>query len=272
MPIPYRDQLNLINTSYLRETDLKLLHGELVSLDALLAYPRLSDENREMGTALRLRLDSKICFLTYVNGGFNDADYTEALEHYASNLAQAQERKYANSVQLIEELKRFTVNLCGIVKEAWQQRKLFQASSATVVDGAMCDRAIQTVERAKELLEVCNLTVSTPYLELGEVKQITLNFLQQCNTLFVETRQKLLARIISTSVKDLEEYKNNMYFPLPENDEGGKANTLVLSTPLIDDARLFAVNQCDNGRKLLCVSVYSLTDKSADFFKMLFNY
>ena len=267
----YRDQINSINTSYLKQTDLKLLHDELICLDALLAIPTLDARNRANADALRLRLDAKICLLQYVST-FSDTDYRKALEHYAESLAAAKEKNYGNTIDMLEEAQRFTVNLCGLAGEVWQHKQLFATNGANVLDTAMCNRAIQAVQRAKELLKLCNLKVATPYLVLGDLPQITLGFLEQCNTLFGETRTKIIATKLASSVKDISGYRDNTYFPLPENDEGGKANALVLSTPLVDDARLFAVNQCANGRKLLCVSVYSLTDKSVDFFQMLLDY
>ena len=267
----FNEILERINTSYFTQTDLKLLHDELISLDAVIADPMLYANTRENAKALRMRLDAKLCLLKYVNG-FNDADYREATEHYKQSIAEATEKKYGKTVDMLEEMQRFTVNLCGIVNEAWQYKKLFESSSATVLDDTLCNKAVQTVTRAKELLAVCNLTVGTPRLQLGDLRQITLDFLEECNTLFLAGRKKLVAKMISASVKDITHYRENTYFPLPENDEGGKANALVLSTPLIDDARLFAVNQLVDGRKLQCVSIYSLADKSVGFFQMLLQH
>lgn len=268
--MPLGKQLDRINTSYLLQTDLKLLHDELVSLDAVIANKALYEDRRESAKALRLRLDAKICLLKYADG-FNESDYLETVAHCDANIAVAT-GKYANTVIMLQEVKAIAESLYAVTKDVWQHRQLLKGNNSLVFDVAHCNAATESVALAMEKLVQCNLEVTAPNLRLGDLRKQALDFLEFSRESFSDARKNIIAKKIVGATKDITHYKDNQFFPLPEHDEGGKANVLVLSTPLVEDARLFAVNQLPEGRKLLCLSVYGLTDKSIEFFKSLLGY
>lgn len=271
MMIPFNQQLDQIYACYLNETDARLLDKQLTSLTELINNPALYDDKREDAKALKLRLDAKLRLLQYVDG-FDERNYQEAVTHFTENLEIAKNSNYGKTQKAITSLQGFAERLYELVNKVGQYAKLFETNAETVADSAICNKAIEEVERSKRLLQLCNLVCDVPRLKLVDMRQLALDFLEKKECVFLQARKNLFETKISNSVKDITYYKENTYFPLPENDEGGKANALVLSTPLTDDARLFAANCCGTSRKLLCVSAFDLNNKPQDFFRSLFQY
>lgn len=266
----YKDQLNDINAVFLFETDLGKLGKALRDLDELLKRKLLTDL-RELARGLRLRLDSKICFLKYING-LDAENHFDAIKHFAGNLTVATDNGYKNTIVLITWFNSNISQLYAIVNSVIKQKPIFTSNSALGLDGQFCDKAIAEVNRSIELLDGYVCECPYPNLVLGNVKATVKDVLDDCCKVFSAAKSAWMAAKVSACIKDITNYRQNTYFPMPENDEGGKSNALVLSTPLTDDARLFAANMCIDNRKLQCLTADKLTDKSTDFVAMIFDY
>lgn len=264
----YTEQLTHINSVYYISTDVSRLQTELQSLDALIDDPNLYEDKRDNAKALRIRLQAKIFLLVYLDGFLPDA-YRQAIDGFTEGLQLARKCNYDKTVQLLENFLQIVERLDSVLNRLAAYKTALYGQG---VDEDMCDKALAAVSSAKEGLTECNFAIVAPQLFVGDVARLAAEFVDNCQQQFVELKQTLTVRRVSPYIKDVSDCKlHNTYFPLPEYDEGGKSNMLILSTPLPCDARLFAVNQCQSA-KLFCIDASGLADKSNDFSLTVLDY
>ena len=268
--IPLIQQLDKINATYLYSTDVNQLQQAFIDLDKLIDNPALFEDKRVAAQALLLRLDAKICLLNYAYN-FHQQDYDDATKSIAQNLAIAESQNYVKTVEMLTVTQGFVRKLYDVVNEVDRYAKVL-TENGDVVDSQIFGKAMANVAVAKDMLDGFSFDCDIPNLQLPNLKQLALNFLTYAEGQFADAQKHAVAAKLADCALDITHYRDNTYFPLPEKEEGGKSNVLVVSTPLVDDARLFAANACGHAQKLLCVSADNLKDKSADFFQTLFQY
>ncbi len=263
------EQLSRINKAYFDCLDLKKLHSESECLNAIIDNPNLFDDKRDNAKALRLRLNAKLRLLAYADG-FAEENYVAAKQYFEQAIAEANQNGYGKTAAIVEKFAKFATDLNAALGETVKYRRVF---GGAVTDVDLCTQALSCAARSRELLKECNFVTDVPLLQLGDLKQRAAEYLDDCEKLFQTAKQRVIVQTANAYIKDITYYRRDYeVFPMPEYTEGGKANAVVLSTPLTDDARLFAAYQCGDDGKLLCVEASGLADKEEDFLQTLFGY
>lgn len=235
--INFKQVITNANTEYIYSTDITALDGALASMEELLLAPALNDNNRANAEALSMRLACKIFALKALQPDFTPSVADKLNAYVEQNLPIAKQKGYNKSAAAMENTLKFVTLFSRYI--ALKNEISAQAASENVL--ALNGKKI--IQNATELIDgLLNDGVASPLEEgvvfpslSGEIAE----GMQSWKAGLCGAYAKALER--SVSAKQLT-MRNCDYFPTPECDEGGKANALILNTPFVDEARLYAAN------------------------------
>ncbi|MDE6029426.1 MAG: hypothetical protein K2F90_03800 [Clostridiales bacterium] len=234
--INFKQVITDANAEYIYSTDISALDGALATIEELLKNPALNADNRANAEALGMRLACKIFALKAIRPDFSSA-LADKLNAYAEqSLPIAKEKGYNKSATAIQNTVSF-VAMFGAYAGAKKEISAQAGSEHTLA--ANGKKIMQT---ATELIDkFLGGEVASPFEEGvvfptldGEIAES----MQSWKTGLCGAYAKALERTVSARLLTLRDCD---YFPTPECDEGGKANALILNTPFVDEARLYAV-------------------------------
>lgn len=225
----FKDDLTRINTVYCNSVSLSELDGALSELDKLLDCGLLSRENTENAEALYCRLYIKLRLSEYAET-FDDGKLNETSAYIGGNYEGAESKGYKKTCAVMDGAKVLIDFLGGVSEEV----AALDGEPKSVLKGL--DRLKKRVENA-ELLSPFGAGVVFPDIKSKLLSRIDVASARAEKKLFAYLEEKT-ARILK-AVPD--KYALYEYFPLPEYDEGGGANAVIICTPFVDEARLYAV-------------------------------
>ncbi|MDE5593073.1 MAG: hypothetical protein K2I75_03980 [Clostridiales bacterium] len=254
------------NAEYIYSTDIAALDGALASIEELLLAPALNDNNRANAEALGMRLACKIFALKALQPDFSPSLADKLNAYVEQNLPIAKDKGYVKSAAAMENVVKF-VTLFSKYAQAKKEISA-QASSENIL--ALNGKEI--IKNATELIdELLNGEVASPFEEgvvfpalSGEIAE----GLQSWKAGLCGAYAKALERTVSAK---LLTNRDCDYFPTPECDEGGKANALILNTPFIDEARLYAANAVSRDTEIYEFNVHACGG-SRDSIDKIFSY
>lgn len=242
--INYKQALTDINTEYVFSTEAKTLERALGELDALLTAPNLSAANRANAEALRIRIVCKIYALEYLE--CLDAAVVGKLVEYADVASkEAAEKGYNKSAKLLDD----TVALLKQLSRTLGVKDEISALSRS--NGVMAAGGGSVVAQAKKLTDdVTAEYIPSPFgdnVAFPDIRERLASVLTSWQKDVCDGYARALEQSVPHKKLDLSRYD---YFPVPEYDEGGKANVIILNTPFADEARLYASHALPNGTEL----------------------
>ncbi len=235
--INYKADLTEINTAYCMSLSYTELSDKLATLDGLLSERGLNDTNRANGEALRMRLTCKTLLTGYLIS-FDSAEAEKICAFTEKNIPSARRKGYTNSLSVMEKSAALARHLAEI----------FSGADGSAPSAEMCALSVDT---AKEYIDVLTTAENdmkndgsavSPFGEkvrFTDVRAAVCAELEKRLEKAINAYAAALERVIPFTVLDGSKGK---YYPLPDYDEGGKANALVLCTPFADEARLYAAH------------------------------
>lgn len=225
------------NTEYIYSTDITALDGALASIEELLQNPALNDNNRANAEALGMRLACKIFALKALQPDFSPSLVDRLNAYVEQNLPIAKEKGYNKSAAAMENTVKF-VSLFSRYVAAKKEISAQASSEHTLLNSGK-----KIIQNATELIDgLTEAGAASPFEDgvvfptlSGEIAE----GLQSWKAGLCGAYAKALERTVAAKQLTLRDCD---YFPTPECDEGGKANALILNTPFIDEARLYAAN------------------------------
>lgn len=234
--INYKQVLTDANTEYTFSTDVNELTAALTSVDGLLAVKNLNESNRANGEALKMRLVCKIYLLEYLKD-LDDQTTEKLLSFVAENKPIAEQKGYNKSGAVLSACEQLVGSLRLCDKSKREISALCRSEGTLVLSGK------QIVSQAQTLLDaVEHNDFSSPFgdnVKFPDLKQTLIDTLSDWKIGICGAYARALERAVNYKNLDYRKYD---YFPVPEYDEGGKANVIVLNTPFTDEARLYAAN------------------------------
>ena len=231
--IGFKQVITAANTEYIYSTDIAVLDGALASLEELLQNKALNENNRANAEALRMRLACKIFALMCVND--LDGSVEEKLNSFVEqNLPVAKEKGYAKSATVLQKTSEFVSLFSRLIKQKKEITAQCQSDAILAAKGkALLDSAVALINDITDnIISPFGEDVEFPTVS-GELKESLDSWLNGIRGAYAHALERTVA------AKKLN-YRDYSYFPLPEYDEGGKANVLILNTPFADEARLYA--------------------------------
>lgn len=277
----FSEQLDRINTAYFRSDDPALLRREADSLKALCENPLLYDDKRETAKSLLLRISAKAALLSYART-FGEEEYNAAAGNISAGIKTARERDYKKSEKVLGEFGEILKNLRAATAETLTYMDI---SGGHAADLEVCAKAFAAADKGLERLEGGLFSPEDPAINMGDLKERAREFIEGGKKIFSEARRGMVEKAMGACLKDITDLRrDNEYFPGEEYGEGGKAAAVILSTPILEDARLFAAfNAAPRGasgagdrsnvnKKLFLVYAEGLSDKDGEFMSSLFDY
>ncbi|MDE5562582.1 MAG: hypothetical protein K2J01_03440 [Clostridiales bacterium] len=225
------------NTEYIYSTDITALDGALAAIEELLQNPALNDSNRANAEALGMRLACKIFGLKALQPDFSLSLVDKLNAYVEQNLPIAKEKGYNKSAAAMENTLRFVTLFSKYV--AAKNEISAQASS----EHTLACNGKKIIQNATELIdELMSAGVTSPFEDgvvFPTLSDEIADSMQSWKAGLCGAYAKALERSVAAKPLNLRDCD---YFPTPECDEGGKANALILNTPFVDEARLYAAN------------------------------
>ncbi len=235
--ISFKQVITNANTEYIYSTDITALDGALASIEELLQNPALNADNRANAEALGMRLACKIFALKCFEPDFSPSVADKLNVYVEQNLPIAKDKGYVKSAAAMQNTLKFVTLFSKYISA----KKEISAQAASEHMLALNGKKI--IQNATELIDgLLSGDVASPF-EDGVV-------FPALSGEIAESMQSWKAGLCGAYAKALERTvaakpltcRNCDYFPTPECDEGGKANALILNTPFVDEARLYAAN------------------------------
>ncbi len=252
----FAEDLERINTAYHLSVDPAELKGGLKDLGGLLDGGMLNKENAENAEALYCRLYIKFRLAEHVKN-LDEKAGAELADYISTEYAAAEKKGYKKTCALMKSAEKF-LNVFAPYLKLIRETRLALSSGAELGEAA-----VEKIEKAKSRAG----GVTSPFG--GEI-----NFIPAGETL-VKEFDKLLKRADERRAAGLEEktakvlkyvsekYLLYEYFPLNDRD-GTQADTVVISTPFIEEARLYATRQSED-RRLREIDATALESEREDF-------
>ena len=237
--VSLKDRINNVNTAYYYSLDAMELQAALNELEEVLSDRVLSAQNKDIGEALRIRVLCKIYALAYFVR-FRDSVIEKLDACVAENMPIAVDRGYKKSVQVMSD----TQNLLKLVKSFLSAKD-----------------EISALGKSDKLLTECGLLSRVNTL-IAQVECLPLTSPFGDDVAFIDVKARLsehfadwkselyaaYARALERSINCKKiDYADYDYFPVPDYEEGGKANAVILNTPFADEARLYAAHAAPKG-------------------------
>ncbi len=254
-----QDIINSVNFAYRAKTDAKSLAEALVKLEGVLENGALSSSNRENAEALSMRLSGKFELTKFLlQPSRKNADLVKQL--LAEYDETSKKSGYAKTAQTVEEISSLIDRIVEVIGDLFDyERKILDGDRAM----ELLKQALGAADRASDRLKAAAFQSviggNVPVLDIDESigKFISGVKDRAQSALIDETRAATRDGAQEISKK----YRSYDYFPSAEYDEGGKANAVVLSSPLIEDVKLYAVNnRQDRNKKLMCINLAGLDE------------
>ena len=234
--INFKQALTDANTEYTYSTDVNELTAALTSVDGILAEKNLNESNRANGEALKMRLTCKVYLLEYLQS-LDDGAAEKLLNYVAENKPIAEQKKYNKSGAVLSACAELVTALRLYDKSKREITALCNSEAALLHGGK------QIIAQAQTLIDALSATdFTSPFgdnVSFPDLKQNLTQTLSDWRTGICGAYGKAIERSVSFKPLDYRKYD---YFPVPEYDEGGKANVVILNTPFLDEARLYAAN------------------------------
>ncbi|MDE7106721.1 MAG: hypothetical protein K2O39_00175, partial [Clostridiales bacterium] len=235
--INFKQVITNANTEYIYSTDITTLDSALAGIEELLTLPALNENNRANAEALSMRLACKIFALKCLSPDFTPSVADKLNVYIEQNMPIAKQKGYNKSAAAMENTLKFVTLFSRYV--AAKKEISAQASSEQTL--ALNGKKI--IQNATELIDgILNGGVASPFEDgvvfpalSGEIA----DGMQSWKAGLCGAYAKALERSVAAKQLNL---RDRDYFPTPECDEGGKANALILNTPFVDEARLYAAN------------------------------
>lgn len=231
----FKDDLTRINTVYCNCVLVSELRGALSELGKLLDCGLLTPENAQNAEALYCRLYTKIRLSEYLNG-FDEEISAELLVFFSENYAGAKTKGYKKTCAVLDGAKS-ALEICADVSA--QLSQLADGESKTQIAG------LKNLKTRVESAEI-----PSPFGAGVEFADIKAALLTRVDGAIVRTEKRVFSELDNRTARYLravsEKYKLYEYFPLPEYDEGGAANTVIICTPFAEEARLYAVRVAED--------------------------
>ncbi|MDE7405515.1 MAG: hypothetical protein K2M89_01400 [Clostridiales bacterium] len=235
--ISFKQVITNANTEYIYSTDITALDGALASIEELLQNPALNADNRANAEALGMRLACKIFALKCFEPDFSPSVADKLNVYVEQNLPIAKEKGYNKSAAAMQNTLKFVTLFSKYISA----KKEISAQAASEHMLALNGKKI--IQNATELIDgLLSCDVASPFEDgvafpalSGEIAES----MQSWKAGLCGAYAKALERTVAAKPLTC---RNCDYFPTPECDEGGKANALILNTPFVDEARLYAAN------------------------------
>lgn len=234
----YTQDLTQINTVYCNGVLVSELRRALSQLDKLLDCGELNAQNTENAEALYCRLYVKMRLTEYFRD-FDENISGELSVFISENMAGAASKGYKKTCAVLNGIKS--------VLEYFASVSTKLSSYARAVDGAYSSATYKSVLNSLERLktEVENAEIRQPFgdgVAFADVKRVLCD---RVDGAIERTEKAAFAELEKRAGHNLkpvpETYRLYEYYPLPEYDEGGKANTVIMCTPFAEEGILYAV-------------------------------
>lgn len=233
--INFRQVITDANTEYIYSTDVDALDGALASVEQLLTVPALNDNNRANAEALLMRLGCKIFALLCVTR-FDIGIQNKLDAFVAANMQTAVDKGYVKSVAVMENTTALVGEFCACLTKKAEITAQCQSEQTLVSSGK------KLIAEARSLVERMNNIDFTAAFGDGVAFVDGAVTSEQLSSWAAGVRGAYATALERTVKVKRPDYRKYRYFPAREYDEGDKANTLILNTPFVDEARLYAIN------------------------------
>lgn len=269
----YQDKIGGINGVYATEISAEKLQKGLSTLQKLLSLSDLNEANRENAEALSFRLQAKIYALEYYKK-FDVLAKDRLCAYISEALPGTRLKKYGNTTATLQRLETAVLKTDAIVGAGNAEFSKLFLNGVCCADISECKIAVEKLTELKNKAEE-NAWLN-PFGEKVSFPDIKPLVLTEINALYsgaVKAYENTAENTVKPCLKDITfDYSIYEYFPLPEYDEGGKANALVLCTPFEDEAKLYAVNAKREKAALAQINCSCFCDRSSDFMESVFAY
>ena len=231
--IGFKQVITNANTEYIYSIDIAVLDSALASLEEILANPALNENNRANAEALRMRLACKIFAVKCITEF--DASVEDKLKSFVEeNLPVAKEKGYNKSAAVLEKTLDVVSLFCSRIKA----KKEISAHCQS--DALLASKGRDILKSAAELVKDITENITSPFGEDVAFPTVSGEFAESLESWLNGVRGAYAKSLERTVAAKKINYREYSYYPMPEYDEGGKANTLILNTPFADEARLYA--------------------------------
>ena len=241
--ISLKDRITAVNTVYYYSLDVDELSSSIAELEEILDNPVLNAANKNSAESLHMRLVTKLYAVAYFRK-FRPSVYTKLEQFIEENLPIAVERKYTLSERVMSDARA----LIALVKHFVDVKDEMSAlsKSQTLLTGGT-----DFIGRADGIIrEIKSVPFFNPF---GEEIQFV-DIVARLSEYFEEWKDELMDSYgiaLERSVKARRlDYSKYDYYPVPDYDEGGRARAVILNTPFIDEARLFAAHLVPDGEQI----------------------
>lgn len=232
--INFKQVITDANTEYIYSVDVGALENAFASVEELLGERTLNEANRANCEALRMRLACKIFALKYFDGFAKK--WVDRLGAFVDeNLNTAVEKGYNKSVAVMKGTLEFLRTVSGYMGLKDELSAL--AKSDSVLLGGGNNLIAQAQKISDELTAIETASPFGDNVNFIDIKEKLGESLEYWKKSIIGAYSRALERSVSCRKLELGDCD---YFPLPEYDEGGKAKAIILNTPFLDEARLYA--------------------------------
>lgn len=228
----YDERINKALEVFIYSVDRSELVDSAKDLQSLLEQRDLSSKNYENCESLFMRLTCKILLSKYLDG-FSSETVKRLVEYVEQNIEPAKSKGYNKSAAAMQNC----VALAQCAEEYFSAAQELAALAKAAADGflGIISAADELFERASKR-EWASPFDGAKFVDVGAA---ILNRLAAKKSGIIGDCVLAIERIVPFKKVDCADYT---YFPLPDRDEGGKANAVVLDTPFVAEARLYAAN------------------------------
>lgn len=230
--INFKATLEEVNKVFCTSCSRVELGNALTVLDGLLGERNLNETNRADAEALRMRLKCKIFSIAYFDK-FDGAELAEVEKFLTENAPVAAEKGYGNSLAVMERT-------ADVIRRANKYVAGIGEYYSLIKSGAALSDIAENMNNL--LSDFDGENFCSPFgtkVEIFEIKP------KICERLALRKTDVVCAfadRLEQQKACKKLDYAKYVYYPLPDYDEGGKANALILNTPFADEARLYVAH------------------------------
>lgn len=257
-----REEIEAINYTYMSKADEETLTGAYERLAGVLSDPALNAGNRMDGEALLYRLYGKIELTKYFRRPTAERadDLAPRLEAY---IRAARDKNYPSTAAVLEAALALCRKAAEWVRGTDEYRRKL---SDPDLGYALCEAAMSKISEERAVIAAEDIKNPFRVGEFIDAKAELLAFTDGVYGRFAAAAAEKRSEKLGGAIKDITSlYSMYEYFPAPEYDEGGKANALVVVSPLSDDVKLFAVNAKREDKPLILLSAELITESDVPF-------